>query len=220
MQQIYNFLVCLFSYNRLYSESPSLQIFIVPETLREREDVNITCIVDGGRPIPIVFFNISGSKLSSAFLHASSSSYKNILTLTTFKREWNKENIMCCWYNKWYKNKEECSSPKQVDYFCTFSLHCVHIYHSTIIYALDYYHIPFYYILIKVISCTNWHVRADLRIMLQARVQPHARHKCLFLHARTQILYMFHVNLCIVSTRLLTENLLNEKFQVKCLIYF
>jgi hypothetical protein len=103
----------------------------MPEILRDGEENNITCMLNGGRPNPDVYFNISGSELSSAnshFYNSTSSLHTNVITLTTFKKEWNKENITCCRYNKWYKIAGECSSPKQVNYMCTlFSILLFHL---------------------------------------------------------------------------------------------
>ncbi|XP_060553212.1 uncharacterized protein LOC132714368 isoform X2 [Ruditapes philippinarum] len=104
---------------RMYVIKPPTFQFSMPEILRDGEDNNITCMLDGGRPNPGVYFIISGSELSSAnshFYNSTSSLHTNVITLTTFKKEWNKENITCCRYNKWYKIARECSSPKQVNY--------------------------------------------------------------------------------------------------------
>ncbi|XP_060597108.1 uncharacterized protein LOC132751026 [Ruditapes philippinarum] len=97
---------------------PTFQ-FAMKEILRDGEAFNITCMLDGGRPNPNVYFNISGSEISSAkthFYNSTSSLHTNIITLTSFKKEWNKENITCCRYNEWYKISRKCSPPKQVKY--------------------------------------------------------------------------------------------------------
>ncbi|XP_060553299.1 uncharacterized protein LOC132714427 isoform X2 [Ruditapes philippinarum] len=90
--------------------------FLVPEILRDGEAV--TCTVEGGRPNPNVYVSISGSNVSSAhhFYNRTTSLNTNIITLTTFKKEWNKENITCCRYNKWYKMMQKCSQQQQVNY--------------------------------------------------------------------------------------------------------
>ncbi|XP_060580377.1 uncharacterized protein LOC132737139 [Ruditapes philippinarum] len=97
---------------------PTFQ-FSVPEVLRDGEAVNITCTIDDGGPNPNVYFSISGSEVSSANSHyynSTTSLNTNIITFTTFKKEWNKENITCCRYNEWYKIVRDCSPPKQINY--------------------------------------------------------------------------------------------------------
>ncbi|XP_060576656.1 uncharacterized protein LOC132733044 isoform X2 [Ruditapes philippinarum] len=97
---------------------PTIQLS-VPEILRVGEAVNITCTLDDGRPNPIVYFSIFGSEVSSAnshFYNSTTSLNTNVITLTTFKKEWNKENITCCRYNEWYTIVRACSPPKQVNY--------------------------------------------------------------------------------------------------------
>ncbi|XP_060564342.1 uncharacterized protein LOC132723601 [Ruditapes philippinarum] len=99
-------------------KSPTFQ-FSVPEILKDGEGVSITCTMDDGRPNPHVYFNISGSEVSSAnshFYNSTTSLNTNIITLTTFKKEWNKESITCCRYNEWYTTVRDCSPPKQVNY--------------------------------------------------------------------------------------------------------
>jgi hypothetical protein len=106
----------------IFTEPPTFQ-FSVPEILRVGEAVNITCTLDDGRPNPNVYFSISGSKVSSAnshFYNSTTSFNTNVITLTTFKKEWNKENITCCRYNKWYTIVRDCSPPKKVNYHCKF----------------------------------------------------------------------------------------------------
>ncbi|XP_060556918.1 uncharacterized protein LOC132717464 [Ruditapes philippinarum] len=97
---------------------PTFQVS-VPEILRDGEAVNITCTLDDGRPNPNVYFSISGSEVSSANSHyynSTTSLNTNIITLTTFKKEWNKENITCCRYNEWYTIVRDCSPPIQINY--------------------------------------------------------------------------------------------------------
>ncbi|XP_060556920.1 uncharacterized protein LOC132717467 [Ruditapes philippinarum] len=97
---------------------PTFQVS-VPEILRDGEAVNITCTIDDGRPNPNVYLSISGSAVSSVdshFYNSTTSLHTNIITLTTFKKEWNKENITCCRYNEWYKIVRDCPPPKQVNY--------------------------------------------------------------------------------------------------------
>ncbi|XP_053408480.1 uncharacterized protein LOC128559830 [Mercenaria mercenaria] len=99
-------------------KSPTLQLF-VPQTLKEGNNGNITCIMDGGRPAPNVTLNISGMEVSSADqtnnFNATTSLYTSVVSLTTFERIWNSENVACCRFNEWYKNKSTCSLPQRMN---------------------------------------------------------------------------------------------------------
>ncbi|XP_053408454.1 uncharacterized protein LOC123559675 [Mercenaria mercenaria] len=97
-------------------KSPTFQLFAVPELLKEDETVKITCVLKSGRPAPKVFFNISGTDVSSADQTHNFNSSTYLVHLTIFKRIWNRENIRCCRFNEWYKKASECSEPKHVTY--------------------------------------------------------------------------------------------------------
>jgi hypothetical protein len=148
-------------YISLSSESPTFQ-FAMKGILRDGEAFNITCMLDGGRPNPNVYFNISGSEISSAkthFYNSTSSLHTNIITLTSFKKEWNKENITCCRYNEWYKISRKCSPPKQVKYLCKFFLNFYFTYSVYITrlrlscYAVKYMH-AYFFLFHMTIYCT------------------------------------------------------------------
>ena len=95
---------------------------MTPETLHEGNDADIECIIDEARPSPDVYFNISGTEvLPSAHnvsVDSANSEWINYFYLTTFKREWNQEDITCCIYNEWYMTKVECTEPKRVKFEC------------------------------------------------------------------------------------------------------
>ncbi|XP_053408473.1 uncharacterized protein LOC128559826 [Mercenaria mercenaria] len=93
---------------------------MVPGVLKERDTVNITCVVKNGRPAPKVHIKVSGTEVPSAvqkdYVNYSTSLNTNVVTMTTFERSWNRENITCCRYNEWYKVRRACSQPKQVNF--------------------------------------------------------------------------------------------------------
>ncbi|XP_053408482.1 uncharacterized protein LOC123559702 isoform X2 [Mercenaria mercenaria] len=97
-------------------KSPTLKL-LVPQILKEGSIGNITCIVDGGRPAPNAILNISGMEVPSAVqvnsFNATTSLYTSIVSLSTFERTWNSENVACCRFNEWYKITWACSSSKR-----------------------------------------------------------------------------------------------------------
>ncbi|XP_060558843.1 uncharacterized protein LOC132719115 [Ruditapes philippinarum] len=93
-----------------------------PINLKEGSPVHITCLTQSSRPPPDVYLNISGIEVSSTDVDTrtsfkrDTSLYSTTTTLTTFKREWNGRNIVCCSYNKWYNTPRNCSEAKQVNF--------------------------------------------------------------------------------------------------------
>ncbi|XP_053408464.1 uncharacterized protein LOC128546179 isoform X7 [Mercenaria mercenaria] len=105
-------------------KSPLFHSFTVPQTLKEGTNGYIACVVDGGRPAPNVTLNISGIEVSSAvqtnIINAATSLYMSVVSLTTFERMWNSENVTCCRYNEWYRVIKECSPRKQFNFLCVY----------------------------------------------------------------------------------------------------
>ncbi|XP_053408421.1 uncharacterized protein LOC123559725 isoform X1 [Mercenaria mercenaria] len=99
-------------------KSPTLQLF-VPQILKEGNNGNIACILDSGRPAPNVTINISGMEVSSAVqtdsFNATTSLYTSVVSLPTFERIWNRENVQCCRFNEWYKRINVCSTPQRIN---------------------------------------------------------------------------------------------------------
>ncbi|XP_060597934.1 synaptogenesis protein syg-2-like [Ruditapes philippinarum] len=101
---------------------PAKVVLSTPSYLKEGSLVNITCQSQSSRPSPIVYLTISGINVSSADVNTIPSFNKETLlyntatTLTTFKREWNGKDIICCSYNKWYRQPRYCSKPEQVNF--------------------------------------------------------------------------------------------------------
>ncbi|XP_053408465.1 uncharacterized protein LOC123559672 [Mercenaria mercenaria] len=101
-------------------KSPKFQSFTVPQTLKEGSIGTITCILDGGRPAPNVTLNISGKGVTSALktesFNATTSLYTSVVSLTTFERTWNSENVTCCRFNEWYNITSDCSPPQEINF--------------------------------------------------------------------------------------------------------
>ncbi|XP_060582632.1 uncharacterized protein LOC132739011 [Ruditapes philippinarum] len=101
-------------------QSPVKVVLSTPRYLKQGSPVNITCQSQNSRPSPMVYLTISGINVSSAdtmpTFNKETLLYNNATTLTTFKREWNGKDIICCSYNKWYKKPRYCSKPEQVNF--------------------------------------------------------------------------------------------------------
>jgi hypothetical protein len=108
------------------TESPAVLALSAPSELIEGEPVSIACLVLESRPSPAVYLNISGIEVSSSDVNTNTASifkpttmlYRNNITLTMFKREWNGVKVFCCRHNKWYSTPRKCSEAKQVNFLC------------------------------------------------------------------------------------------------------
>ncbi|XP_053408429.1 uncharacterized protein LOC123559722 [Mercenaria mercenaria] len=100
-------------------KTPALQL-LVPQIIKEGNIGTITCILNGGRPAPNVTLNISGMEVPSVLktesYNATTSLYTSVVSLTTFERIWNSENVACCRFNEWYKITNACSPPQRINF--------------------------------------------------------------------------------------------------------
>ncbi|XP_060592394.1 uncharacterized protein LOC132747098 isoform X1 [Ruditapes philippinarum] len=101
-------------------KQPKLKKLSAPETLNEGNSTDVECSVGDARPIPDVYFSISGVKIFPSYHEINVdplySNWTYHFYLPTFKRQWNLKNITCCIHKEWYMTKEECTQPKQVHF--------------------------------------------------------------------------------------------------------
>ncbi|XP_060572847.1 uncharacterized protein LOC132730819, partial [Ruditapes philippinarum] len=113
----------LFTTAKVYVIKPPAKVVLsTPSFIKEGSPVNITCQSQNSRPSPIVYLTISGVNVSPTYVNTiptfnkETLLYNNTTTLTTFKREWNRKDIICCSCHKWYNIPRYCSSQEQVKF--------------------------------------------------------------------------------------------------------